>query len=226
MATGLASWVAMTQWTTQSMQQYTTEPSRPAQGSHQDIHMEQATRVPLPPLVFQPQKSKIMQQVQEADFQYLRQVSPPIDPDILEAQYGLLLQRPKSPPTAHTCRFRPENITDTRVRQWAWWEALSKVKVYVREYYMYTRWAARANATATGTPVQEFVRTHHGTVTLVPHDTRIVVANHNRQLHVQIASGFEPWGPNTDMARRYHRGRVPVYVANTMQYHSTRKGFQ
>ena len=168
-------------------------------------------------------KSKIMQQVQEADFQYLRQVSPPIDPDILEAQYGLLLQRPKSPPTAHTCRFRPENITDTRVRQWAWWEALSKVKVYVREYYMYTRWAARANATATGTPVQEFVRTHHGTVTLVPHDTRIVVANHNRQLHVQIASGFEPWGPNTDMA---NRGRVPVYVANTMQYHSTRNGFQ
>ena len=90
---------------------------------------------------------------------------------------------------------------------------------------MYTRWAARANATATGTPVQEFVRTHHGTVTLVPHDTRIVVANHNRQLHVQITSGFEPWDSNTDMDRRYHRGRVPMYAANMIAIPQHQEGF-
>ena len=136
------------------------------------------------------------------------------------------MQRPKSPPTAHTCRFRPENITDTRVRQWAWWEALSKVKVYVREYYMYTRWAASANATATGTPGQEVVRTQHGTVSSVPHDNRIVVANDSRRLHVQITLGFEPWDLNTDMDRRYHRGRVPMYVANMLARPQHQEGFQ
>ena len=69
------------------------------------------------------------------------------------------------------------------------------------------------------------MRTQHGTVTLVLHDKRMVVANVSRQLHVQITSGFEPWGPNTDVDRRYHRGRVPMYAANMIAIPQHQEGF-
>ena len=108
----------------------------------------------------------------------------------------------------------PNETADTRTRRWLWWEALAKVKVNVREYYMYTPWQPRAHATATGTPGRELVRTPHGTLTWIPNDRRIVIANVSTNLQVQLTVGFPPWDPATDMAnnepRRKYRSTSQV----------------
>ena len=92
---------------------------------------------------------------------------------------------------------------------------MPKVTIYVKEYYMYTPWAARANASATGTPRQDVVKTQHGTVTWIPNDKRIVVADVSKSLQAKITTRFDPWDPQTDMARHYHRSyrsRATVHV--------------
>ena len=85
--------------------------------------------------------------------------------------------------------------------------------------------AARANATDTGPPGQEVVRTVHGTITWIPNAKIIVVANISRQLQAHMTTGFEPWDPNTDMARHYHRGRIPEHIANMLHGQNAAQGF-
>ena len=69
----------------------------------------------------------------------------------------------------------------------------------MREYYLYTPWAAKINAAAKGTPGQEVVRTPKGTITWIPNDTRINVANLDKSLKAQTTTGFEAWDPTTDL---------------------------
>ena len=58
------------------------------------------------------------------------------------------------------------------------------------------------NATATGKVWQEFVGTQRGILIWITNDRRIVIANANKQLQAQVTVGFEPWDPQTDMAKR------------------------
>ena len=167
-----------------------------------------------------------MQQVSEEDYADLRQSYPPQDPAIHEVAYEGLLRRPRSPQTAQLCRFRPAEEADTRIRRWQWWEALSTVKIYVRKYYQFTKWAAKVNAAATGTPGQEVVRASKGTITWIPNDTRINVSNLNRALKTQTTAGFEAWDPHTDMSKHYHRGRTPIQIANVVHRQQGTQSFQ
>ena len=103
---------------------------------------------------------------------------------------------------------------------------MSKVLVYVKEYYLHTEWEHKANAMATGTPGQEVVRTVHGTITWIPNDGRIVITHLRGTLQTQMRVGFPPWDPERDMAKRYHRGKIPVQIASLMQSKGLKPLFQ
>ena len=117
-------------------------------------------------------------------------------------------------------------MEDVRLRRWHWWRELAKVQIYVKELYLYTQWSTRINSSATGNPGQEVVRTPYGTVTWVPSDKRIVAPTLNRRLQVLITTAFPPWDPSTDMQRRYHRGRIPIRIANLLNAQGTPALFQ
>ena len=150
-------------------------------------------------------------------FQDLRKEHPPVDPRQRESKYEELRKNPRSPPNTLICKFQPKEPTDVRTRRWEWWAALSHIKVYVREYYLYTDWTDRINATAAGTPGQEVVRTGQGTVTWIPNDKRIVITDLGFQLQEQFRAGFVPWDPAVDMAKHYHRGKIPINIVNAFQ---------
>ena len=107
-----------------------------------------------------------------------------------------------------------------------WWAELAKVKVYVREYYSYTPWSSCINASATGTPCQEVIRTSRGTITWIPNDTRINIYSLETSLRMQMTTGPEAWNPETGMAKHYHRGRTPVQIANVLHARRNTQGFQ
>ena len=91
---------------------------------------------------------------------------------------------------------------------------------------MYTNWSDKINATAAGTPGQEVVRTGQGTVTWIPNDKRIVITDLGGQLQTQFRAGFVPWDPTVDMAKHYHRGKIPVNIVNAFQGKALVQGFQ
>ena len=93
---------------------------------------------------------------------------------------------------------------------------VKQVNIYFNDYYMYTTWANQAHAVATGTADQAVVRTLHGKITWIPNYTGIVIADVSRRLQAHITTGFEPRGPQTDMARHYNRGRILVHIANML----------
>ena len=70
------------------------------------------------------------------------------------------------------------------------------------------------------------VRTSPGTLTKIPNDKRIVITELSRQLQVQMRAGFEPWDPTTDMAKHYHRGKIPINIMNVFQGKALTQGFQ
>ncbi|MFM7989535.1 MAG: hypothetical protein ACKPKO_60495, partial [Candidatus Fonsibacter sp.] len=127
--------------------------------------------------------------------------------------------------TTTICKFDPREITDTRVRRWRWWQKLAEAGIYVKELYEASRWAHMVNATSTGNPGQEVVRTRHGTLTWVPNDRRVVVAHLNRKMQVMLTAILPPWDPAKDMAKRYHRGRLPVHIANLLAERTERPVF-
>ena len=172
MATGAITWGTLAQWTAAKGVEATAAVASEPTMTQQKIS-ERKDDQEGPTYFILQGKSRRLQQVSEEGYADIRQKYPPQDPAIHEAAYGGLLRKPRSPQTTQLCRFRPVEETDTRTRRWQWWEALSKVKVYVREYYQFTKWAAKINAAAAGTPGQEVARTSKGTVTLIPNDTRI-----------------------------------------------------
>ena len=103
---------------------------------------------------------------------------------------------------------------------------MSKVNVYVKEYYLHTEWETAVNATATGTPGQEVVKTQRETLTWIPNDGRIVISDLKPNLQTQMRAGFTPWDPATDLAKKYHRGRIPQQVANLIQAKGLQQVFQ
>ena len=99
---------------------------------------------------------------------------------------------------------------------------MAQVKIYVREYYAFTQWHKQINAEATGAPGQEAVTAQQGTLAWIPNDRRIVIADVAKSLQRQMAAGFEQWDPQRDMARHYHRGRIPMSVTTMLR----RQGYQ
>ena len=91
---------------------------------------------------------------------------------------------------------------------------------------MYTNWSDKINAIAAGTPGQEVGRTGQGTVTWIPNDKRIVITDLGVQLQAQYRAGFVPWDPTVDMAKHYHRGKIPVNIVNAFQGKALVQGFQ
>ena len=89
---------------------------------------------------------------------------------------------------------------------------LAQVKLYVRELYMFTPFEQRSNSSTTGSSSQEVVRTPHGTLAWVPSDRRIAIANNSKLLHERLQVVCAAWGPENDMSKHYHRGKVPAQI--------------
>ena len=206
MATGLISWEMMAKWTTaqagasQVIGRGTPSKTPGVPQEKQEQPVTQHTQAQI-------QRQKKVFMIQDEDYEDLRRLHPPQPPQVLATNYLSLLKAPRSPPDTQICKFEPVEPTEVFARRWQWWEALSKVMVYVKEYYLYTEWEHKANAMATGTPGQEVVRTGQGTITWIPNDGRIVVTHLRSALQTQMRAGFPPWDPATDLAKRYHRGK-------------------
>ena len=234
MATGWVDWAEMAEWTAWSRRCKLEEAATqevPPQGSV--VHtVGMANVFPLVQGTLRSDWQSIIRNgkrdrdVSYEHFQDLRREHPPVDPKQRESRYEELRKNPRSPPDTLICRFQPKEPTDVRTRRWEWWTALSHIKVYVREYYLYTDWTNRINATAAGTPGQEVVRTGQGTVTWIPNDKRIVITDLGFQLQEQFRAGFAPWDPAVDMAKHYHRGKIPVNIVNAFQGRARPQLFQ
>ena len=108
-----------------------------------------------------------------------------------------------------------------RTRRWLWWRHLALAKFYVKEHYFFTEFSQHVNSTSSGNPGQEVCRTGFGTLTWVPSDKRICIAGGNRLLYGRMAVICQQWNPESDMARRYHRGRVPAQIASFLSNQRT-----
>ena len=227
-ATGWVDWAEITEWTAPSRQHKQHEvdtAEAPAMEEREEAPV--STQCAAQTELYQLTRSRKRQrELCYEQYQDLRQEYPPVDPLLHEARYEGLRKKPKSPPGTLICKFQPKELTDTRIRRWEWWAALSQIKVYVREYYMYTNWTGKINSAATGTPGQEVVRTSDGTITWIPNDKRIVITELGAQLQAQMRAGFPPWDPTIDMAKHYHRGKIPVNIVNAFQGKALNPSFQ
>ena len=225
MATGLVSWEMMTKWTTAQVDAGQVIPSC-APSETPGVRQEAQEQLVVRHTQVQAQRQRRTLMIQDEDYEHLRRLHPPRPPQELAKSYLTLLEVPKSPSDTQICKFEPAEPTEVFARRWQWWEALSKVMVYVKEYYLYTEWEHRANAMATGTPGQEVVRTAQGTITWIPNDGRIVITHLRGTLQTQMRAGFPPWDPERDLAKRHHRGKIPVQIANLMQAKGMKPLFQ
>ena len=125
-------------------------------------------------------------------------------------------------------------MQDVRGRRWAWWAALARIKIFVREFYSFTKYSGTQrpgglvvpNALASGNPGQLVVRTTIGTATWIPNDRRIIVSPGSSELHRRITMGFPAWNPELYMSKKYHRNRIPQQIAALYTASSSGQGFQ
>ena len=177
------------------------------------------------------QQQRMLQGALVSDYEEQRSVMPPPDPVLMEREYTLLRDSPRSDPETLICRFIAKDMHCQRTRRWEWWCALAHIKFYVRELYLFTQHNTVGpsltvpNSTSSGNPGQEVVRTPLGTVTWVPSDHRIICSTSNRMLQRRLTLFFDKWVPEQDMCKRYSKGRIPAQIA-TLLRQTTQKSKQ
>ena len=104
MATGLITWDALQEWTSQ-----TQTPTRRIPEDTTWAQVVRPTQTPYIDVNRRPPRTTIMrrqqQEVLQGDFQDLREGYPPQDPAQLELQFNRLRDAPRSPHTTTVCRF-------------------------------------------------------------------------------------------------------------------------
>lgn len=153
---------------------------------------------------------------QLSDYADLRHEMPPQSPVLLQQQFAQRQCNPASPEGAALLRFEASFMLDPRRRRFEWWAKLSQAKLFVLDYYRGTEWENHANCTSTGNTGHEVVRTPLGTATWVPNDKRISITLTNKSLLARLATVFEPWNLQKDLARKYHRGRLPQQIQSLL----------
>ncbi|MFM7983570.1 MAG: hypothetical protein ACKPKO_30015, partial [Candidatus Fonsibacter sp.] len=112
------------------------------------------------------------------------------------------------------------NMEDPRYRRWAWWLSLSEACIFMKQVYEWTEHKSCSNAVASGNPGQEVSKTRMGTVTWVPSDTRLIVSTANVELLSRLCTVFEPWIPERDLGKKYHRGKIPQQIREMLHTRS------
>ena len=239
LATGLIPWEIVRQWSAATAAAARDGNQQQAASSHagQDIVAdflvaEHPQHHEIPGHLKQQKKGT--HDIKEADFQDLRAMQYPPDPVAMEGAFQALSLHPASPPGTAICMFDPPHMEDQRARRWAWWGAMARIKIFVREFYAFTKYSGTQrpgglvvpNALASGNPGQLVVRTTIGTATWVPNDRRIIVSPGSTELHRRITMGFPAWNPELYMSKKYHRNRIPQQIAALYAASSSGQGFQ
>ena len=181
---------------------------------------ESAAASPVQPWAPQRNKQKLLNPdgVLFADYADLRRLYPPVDPRRAKEDYVAMAASPRAPPNTMICKFEAPNMTDLKERRWLWWQALSRVKVFVEGHYLHTPYQQEINATSSGNVGQLVVRCGLGTITWVPNDRRIIVSHSSRILRDRLCAGFEAWDPERDMASKYHHNKVPQQIQRMLTF--------
>ena len=142
--------------------------------------------------------------------------------------YCQLQLSPVTPQGAQLYRFDPGNLDDLRARKWSLWKKVSEVGIFVKDYYLHTQYVHHANAAASGNSGQIVVKTQQGTLTWVPNDRRVSISNNSPTLRTKLSLIVEPWHPHRDLARHYHKGRLPQMVKSYLSEREAQnlQGFQ
>ena len=94
---------------------------------------------------------------------------------------------------------------------------MHKPVLYINTLYVHTQFSNYCNSDASGNKGQEVAKTRMGTVTWIPSDRRIVIANTVVELTQRIRAVFPPWEVNRDMAARYSRGKIPLQIKEAIR---------
>ena len=106
MAAGLVAWGLMSPWTVLATQQPAEVQAHTIDNSGQSTEVNHNERMVIPPVNLLCKVRRI-QQVQEEDYQDLRQPYPPKDRDILEAAYVQMIHRPTITTNSTTLQILP-----------------------------------------------------------------------------------------------------------------------
>ena len=238
LTTSLLSWDLVKKWTagcpTSREQSGTSEAGQstdPLRRAPRDSHGQALSTLGKELTGYERVRAQRQQQRQQQqgllreDYEDLRLKHPPVDPQLHEQGYAELIANPINP-QARICKFTAPNMQDVRERRWLWWMSLGRIRLFVKELYAFTAHEGKCNAGASGNVGQEVIRCAHGTLTWVPNDHRIVVANSSTILQARVAAAYPEWNPSTDMARRYHHNRIPQQITQLLAAQDTALGFQ